>query len=238
MSKILGISDFFYVSDRSYDLTAERALPHYHEAHQLLVSCLPFHRDATIRVIDLGVGSGVTSAYILRNFPKALLTGVDLFPEMLDEARARLKVFADRVTLIQSDNTKFLTSAETKADAIVSAFCIHHQDEPGKKELFAAVHERLRPGGVFLMLDWTIFNTPHLHKIARENTMRHLEANVSDAAYREKWAYHWNYINVPSSADDMVTWMNDLGFCAEAFYRDQEIALICAATPLATTRHL
>jgi ubiquinone/menaquinone biosynthesis C-methylase UbiE len=133
MSKVLGIDDFFYVSDRSYDLTAEKALPHYHEAHRLLVSCLPFPRDAKIEVIDLGVGSGVTSAYVLKNFPNARVTGVDLFPEMLDEARPRINPFADRVTLVQSENTKFLASAETKVDAIVSAFCIQHQDEQGQK---------------------------------------------------------------------------------------------------------
>jgi tRNA (cmo5U34)-methyltransferase len=228
MSKVLGIDDFFYVSDRSYDLTAEKALPHYHEAHRLLVSCLPFPRHAKIEVVDLGVGSGVTSAYILKNFPNARVIGVDLFPEMLDEARPRLKPFADRVTLVQSENTKFLASAETKVDAIVSAFCIHHQDEQGKKDLFAAVQQRLKPGGVFLMLDWTIFNSPHLHKIARENTMRHLEANVSDAAYREKWAYHWNYINIPSSADDMVAWLKQVGLCAEIVFRDLELSLIYA----------
>jgi tRNA (cmo5U34)-methyltransferase len=228
MNKVLGIDDFFYVSDRSYDLTAEKALPHYHDAHKLLVSCLPFPREAEIEVIDLGVGSGVTSAYVLKNFPNARVTGVDLFPEMIAEARPRLKPFADRVTLVQADNTKFLTSTEMKVDAIVSAFCIHHQDEQGKKELFAAAKKRLKPDGVFLMLDWTIFNSPHLHKIARENTMRHLEANVTDAAYREKWAHHWNYINIPSSADDMVTWMNHLGFSAEIIFRDFEIALLSA----------
>jgi tRNA (cmo5U34)-methyltransferase len=231
MSKVLGIDDFFYVSDRSYDLTAEKALPHYHHAHQLLVSCLPFSRDAKIEVVDLGVGSGVTSAYVLKNFSNAHVTGVDLFPEMLDEARPRLKPFAHRVRLVQADNTEFLASAETKADAIVSAFCIHHQDEQGKKDLFAGVKKRLKPGGVFLMLDWTIFNSTHLHRIARENTMRHLEANVSDAAYREKWAYHWNYINIPSSADDMAKWMNDLGLHAETVFRDLEIALLSASVP-------
>ena len=233
MNKVLAIDDFFYVSDRSYDLTAEKALPHYHEAHKLLVSCLPFLRDAEIEVIDLGVGSGVTSAYVLKNFPNARVIGVDLFPEMLDEARPRLKSFADRMTLVQSENTKFLASAETKVDAIVSAFCIHHQDDQGKKDLFAAIQKRLKPGGVFLMLDWTIFNAPHLRKIARANTMRHLEANVSDATYREKWAHHWNYINIPSSADDMVKWMRDLSLQAEIVFRDSELALV-SAMPIQT----
>ena len=229
MRKVLGIDDFFYVSDRSYDMTAEKALPHYHEAHQLLIACLPFARDANIEVVDLGVGSGVTTAYVLKNFPNARVTGVDLFPEMLNEARSRLRPFADRVTLVQSDNAAYLNSSQRKVDAIVSAFSIHHQDEQAKKDLFAVVKNRLKPGGVFLMLDWTAFNTPHLHKIARQNTLRHLEANVTDAAYREKWAYHWNYINIPSSADDMVRWMREQGLSAEIAFRDMELALLAAS---------
>lgn len=83
------------------------------------------------------------------------------------------------------------------------------------------------------MLDWTIFNSPHLHKLARANTMRHLEANVSDAAYREKWAYHWNYINIPSAADDMVKWMQHFSLQAEIVFRDFELALV-SAIPIQT----
>ena len=228
MSKVIGIEDFFYASDRSYDLTAEKALPHYHGAHKLLVSCLPFERSAPIEVIDLGIGSGVTSGYVLQNFPKARVTGVDLFPEMLAEARTRLEAFANRVSLVQSDNTQFLCSGDQPVDAIVSAFCIHHQDEKGKKELFAAIKRRLKPGGGFLMLDWTIFNSPHLQHLARQNTLTHLAANVSDPAYREKWAYHWQYINTPSSADDMVAWMRAGGFLSEVVFRDYELALLSA----------
>ena len=67
---------------------------------------------------------------------------------MLDEARPRLKPFADRVTLVQSDNTAFLKAGHGNVDAIVSAFCIHHQNEQGKKDLFGAVKDRLKPGGV------------------------------------------------------------------------------------------
>jgi tRNA (cmo5U34)-methyltransferase len=230
MNKVLGIDDFFYVAERSYDLTAEKALPHYHEAHRLLIECMPFRSDAAINVIDLGIGSGVTSAYVLKNFPNARVTGVDLFDEMLEESKERLKPFDERVTLVRSDNTTFLRSGVGEVDAIVSAFCIHHQDEQGKRDLFVAVKEHLKPGGVFLMLDWTIFGTPHLHKIARENTLRHLEANVDDAAYREKWAHHWNYINIPSSADNMVAWAKETGLSSEIVFRDLEIALIACST--------
>jgi tRNA (cmo5U34)-methyltransferase len=229
MTKTPTIEDFFYVEDASYDHTAERALPHYHEAHRLLVKCIPYDRQDRIEVLDLGVGSGVTSAYILDAFPDARVIGIDLFDQMLGLARHRLERFADRMTFVSSDNTEFLRTSGRQVDAIVSAFCIHHLDEEGKRNLFNAAWRCLRPGGVFLMLDWTTFLSPHLRSASRDHTLAHLEANVSDAAYREKWAYHWNNINIPSPADEMIRWMSEAGLAAETVFRDLEIALLFGA---------
>lgn len=226
--KVLGIEDFFYVTDRSYDFLAEKSLPHYHEAHKMLVAALCFDREQELEIIDLGIGSGVTSAYILKNFPNAKIIGVDLFDEMLAEAGARLKPFGDRVTLVKSDNTDFLKQFDHKVNAVVTAFCLHHLDEEGKKEIFKLIYDRLLPGGRFLMLDLTTFEDPCLKELARKTTIEHMEANVEDNGYRKNWIHHWNNINSPSSADAMARWMTDLGFNAETVFRSYEVALLSA----------
>ena len=226
--KVLGINDFFYVPHRVYDDSAERALPHYHEAHQKLVQALSFDRERPLEFLDLGVGSGVTSAYLLRNFPNSRITGIDLFSEMLEDARARLATFEGRVTLVQAENSEFLQNLDGKVDAIVSAFCIHHQDDDGKKELFSLVYDHLVPGGLFLMLDLTTFHSPHLRKLSRQKTIDHMMAHVNDEEFRREWIYHWNNKNTPSSADSMVAWLAELGFSAETVYRDFEVTLICS----------
>lgn len=229
--KVLGIDDFFYVPDRSYDFLAEKSLPHYHEAHKALIASLCYEKDAHLNIIDLGVGSGVTSAYILKNYPNARVTGVDLFDEMLDDAKARLKPYAERVSLVRADNSEFLRQWDGKAHAIVSAFCIHHLDEEGKKELFKLIHDRLQPGGRFLMLDLTTFDDPCLKELARTGTIEHMKSNVQDEQYRAKWIHHWNEINIPHPADAMVAWLREIGFCAETVFRGYEVALISARHP-------
>lgn len=229
--KVLGIEDFFYVPDRSYDFLAEKSLPSYHEAHRILVAALCADKDAALDIVDLGVGSGVTSAYILRNYPNARVTGIDLFEEMLTDARARLTPFSERVTLVHADNTEYLQAHPGKVDAVVSAFCIHHQDEEGKKELFRLVHERLRPGGRFLMLDLTTFDDPCIRELARNATIAHMKAHVEDEGYRRKWIHHWNEINLPHPADRMVEWMRSAGFLsAETLFRNLEVALVAGRT--------
>lgn len=226
--KVLGIEDFFYVPDRSYDLLAEKSLPYYHEAQRFLVSALCYAKDEVLDIVDLGVGSGVTSAYILRNYPNARVTGVDLFAEMLEDARVRLAPFGDRVTLVQSDNTEFMRRLDRKVHTVVSAFCIHHLDAEGKKELFRLIHDHLLSGGRFLMLDLTTFEDPCLREFARNATIDYMRSNVKDEQYRAKWIHHWNEINIPHPADAMISWLSAIGFKAEIIIRAYEVALISA----------
>ncbi len=223
----LGIDDFFYVSDKSYDFLAEKSLPSYHEAHQVLIAALCQDKDSRFDVIDLGIGSGVTSAYILKNYPHARVFGVDLFEEMLDDARGRLVSFGERVKLVLSDNTEYLKQPQNKVQVIVSAFCIHHLDEAGKKELFKLIYDSLLPGGRFLMLDLTTFDDPCVRKLARDATIRHMKENVKDEEYRQSWIHHWNEINLPHPADRMATWMRELGFSnVEIIFRNMEVAML------------
>lgn len=226
MKKILGIGDFFYVADRSYDYLAERALPCYHEAHKELVRSLCFEADQEAEVIDLGVGSGVTSGYILKNYPKVRMVAVDLFDEMLKEARVRLKPFGNRITLVQADNTEFLKGFGRQVSAIVSAFCIHHLDEQGKKELFRLIYDHLLPGGRFVMLDLSTFEDPCLKDVARKRTVEHMMAHVEDKQYRTKWLYHWDQINIPHPADRMVEWLKEAGFKSETVFRNYEVVVV------------
>ena len=228
MTTVLGIDHFFYVANGTYDLLAEKALPHYHEAHHALIASVTFDRDAPLRALDLGIGSGVTTAYLLENFPNATAVGVDLFEEMLSSARPRLSRFRKRVELIQSDNTEFLRSAAERFDLVVSAFCIHHLTAEEKRALFRLVHERLRDGGLFVMLDITTFRDGELARVARDRTIDHMETHIEDPQRRREWKHHWNEINLPDPADSMVRWLSAAGFQAETIFRDFEIAVIRA----------
>ncbi len=223
----LGIEDFFYVSDRSYDFLAEKSLPSYHEAHRVLVAAMCQNSSSEFKVIDLGVGSGVTSAYILKNYSKAKIVGVDLFDEMLSDARERLALFGERIKLVQSDNTGYLKKLQSKVHTVVSAFCIHHLDEEEKKEIFQIIYNTLMPGGRFLMLDLTTFDDPCMMKLARNATIKHMKANVKDEEYRKNWIHHWSEINIPHPADKMAMWMRDVGFSnVEIIFRNMEVALV------------
>ncbi len=228
MTTVLGIDHFFYVANGSYDLLAEKALPHYHDAHHALIASITLDRNAPLRGLDLGIGSGVTTAYLLENFPNATAVGVDLFDEMLSSAKPRLSRFGTRVELVRSDNAAFLRSTSERFDLVVSAFCIHHLTADEKRALFHLIHERLRDGGLFVMLDITTFRDGELARVARSRTIAHMETYITDEQRRREWRHHWNEINLPDPADSMVQWLSDAGFRTETVFRDFEIAVIRA----------
>src|SRR5579862_230659 len=95
--------DFFFVPERSYDRWAEKAILSYDDVQDAVVRSLPFKMTDAVRIADVGAGSGVTSAAILRKFLRAEVIVVELFEELLLAAKHRLEEFKGRVTLVHAD---------------------------------------------------------------------------------------------------------------------------------------
>lgn len=131
----------------TYDQARRRLVPcfdaFYGAAAELTARSL---RAARPQVLDLGAGTGLLSAMILRRVPAARLTLQDGSEEMLDRARARLAGAAPQV--VRADFETGLAAGEF--DAIVSALAIHHLEDAAKRALFRRIHAALTPGGVFV----------------------------------------------------------------------------------------
>src|SRR5437870_1196059 len=83
--------EFFYVLEDNYDEHVELAIPFYREMHHELVRILRAKKnDVPWAVLDLGSGTGKTSAAVLEHFSIRQLEAVDLFEIMHAHARKRL----------------------------------------------------------------------------------------------------------------------------------------------------
>lgn len=131
---------------RAYDRTARASMPGYIDLHRTLLGGIPYVGTRGFRILELGVGTGTLSSLVLREFPHATLTGVDLSPRMIAKARAKLRPFRDRVELVSGDIADF---EQRPYDAVVSALAIHHLTDPQKWRLFRRVYRCLPRGGYF-----------------------------------------------------------------------------------------
>ncbi len=131
---------------RQYDRTARASMPGYAELHRTLVRGIPFLPTRSFRVLELGLGTGTLTALILRAFPHARVTAVDLSPRMIARARTKLRPYRERVSLVAGDLGSY---PEDRYDAVVSALAIHHLSDPEKWRLFRRIHRSLPKGGYF-----------------------------------------------------------------------------------------
>jgi len=109
---------------------------------------------AVAQVLELGVGTGETSARVMTVHPSANLVGIDESEQMLAGARQRLPGADLRVGRLED------TLPEGPFDLVVSTLTVHHLDGPAKADLFGRVAQRLRPGGRFVMADVIVPDDP------------------------------------------------------------------------------
>src|ERR687886_1706785 len=106
------------------------------------------------RILELGVGTGETARRLLERHPGAHLTGIDVSPEMLEEARRRLPEADLRVARLDDP------LPEGPFDLVVSTLAVHHLDAAGKADLFRRVAAVLSPGGRFVLADVVVPERP------------------------------------------------------------------------------
>jgi tRNA (cmo5U34)-methyltransferase len=155
--------ELFITHMHAYDLT-----------HEMILTTLPFSPQATMRVLELGVGTGNLTQKLLDRFPHSTAVGYDLSGEMLARARAKLADAGARIQLHQGDISQVAFDGGP-FDAVISAIAVHHVPPPDKPGLFQRLYDVLRPGGVLVLGDAFQAATPALSERYRAISKASLE---------------------------------------------------------------
>jgi len=216
--------EFFYVVADNYDEHIEDAIHCYKQWHEALPQWVGRPR----RILDLGAGTGRTAEVFLRAFPSCRVLAIDLFDTMLQHAKSRLAMFGDRVQFVQGD---FMSAQLGEGhDLCISCLAIHHQTDEGKRVLFKRIAKALKPGGVFIMVDWTRFADDDTQRLSFEFAKTHAaqELRTKPDILRE-WIEHWRDKNIPATVEDQCAWLHRAGFdVAECVMRHAGLAAIRA----------
>jgi ubiquinone/menaquinone biosynthesis C-methylase UbiE len=140
---------YYKFSPRGGDLQAK--------IHQLLLDRMVWNGEG--KVLDIGCGSGALTIKLAKNFPNALVTGIDYWGGKWEyskdkcEKNAQIAGVAER-TVFQKASAAKLPFADESFDAVVSNFVFHEvQDVIDKREAIKEALRVLKKGRVFVFQD-------------------------------------------------------------------------------------
>jgi tRNA (cmo5U34)-methyltransferase len=189
----------------------ERAdsIPHRSEGEAALLEWLP--RPAA-RVLDLGSGDGRLLSLVLDACSPPEAVALDFSPTMLARLRRRFPTSA-AVTVVAHDLEHPLPDDLGTFDVVVSSFAIHHLTHPRKRNLYAEIHARLRPGGIFCNLEHVASATPALH----DAFLAALDVRPGEE----------DPSNRLLDVEEQLRWLRDIGFAdVDCHWKWRELALL------------
>jgi ubiquinone/menaquinone biosynthesis C-methylase UbiE len=144
-------------ASRTYDaLVAANPGYHAHLRRSARRLGLPGHGQG-LRVLDLGCGTGASTAALRSVLPAAHITAVDASAGML--ARAAAKPWATGVTLVHAPVERLFDAGVTGPfDAVFAAYLFRNVSDPDA--VLATVHDLLRPGGRLGVHEYALSGRP------------------------------------------------------------------------------
>ncbi|MFD1148379.1 class I SAM-dependent methyltransferase [Saccharothrix hoggarensis] len=149
-----AVPDAFDVAAPGYDLLVG-ANPGYHRELRRSATALALPDDgAGRRLLDLGCGTGASTAAVLAVAPRAEIVGVDASRGMLDQARR--KAWPENVSFVHARVEDLV--AEGPFDGIFAAYLIRNLGDPDP--VLATVRGLLEPGGRFVAHEYSVRDSP------------------------------------------------------------------------------
>ncbi|MFF8814531.1 class I SAM-dependent methyltransferase [Streptomyces pactum] len=179
----------------SWDRQQEWYLPDREERFRVMLDAVEAVVGPEPRVLDLACGTGSVTDRLLRRFPGAESTGVDLDPALLTiargsfagESRARF-VTAD---LRDPDWPEKLPHATY--DAVLTSTALHWLTADRLRVLYRQLHGVVRDGGLFVNADhMPDGSTPRLNEA--ERVFRHARQQRARAEGALDWADWWRSV--------------------------------------------
>ena len=206
-----------------YDGSIRRWIPGYAEMLQRAAASAAELMPGL--VVDLGAGTGALSEALLEREEVQQVELVDIDPEMLDAARARLEAWGERVRFSLRSFDEELPSA----DAFVASLSLHHIPTiEGKKALFGRVYDALPAGGRLINADCCMPTDPAERQALFEHWAAHQVAHgvTEEQAWRhfEEWAEEDTYLPL----DQELAALRAVGFEAERIWNDGPIGVVVA----------
>ncbi|MER8087276.1 class I SAM-dependent methyltransferase [Streptomyces sp. NPDC087532] len=176
----------------SWDRQQEWYMPDREERFRVMLDMVEAVVGPRPRVLDLACGTGSITDRLLKRFPDATSTGVDLDPALLAIARGHFDG-DERVTFVTADLKDPDWAGKLpydSYDAVLTATALHWLHTDPLAALYRRIGGLVRDGGVFMNADHMIdTQTPRIN--AAERAHRHAAMDRAKAEGALDWADWW-----------------------------------------------
>ncbi|HEY4343130.1 MAG TPA: class I SAM-dependent methyltransferase [Parvibaculum sp.] len=116
-----------------------------------LADALRGHDQRKLNLLDIACGTGRFLEDVAANYPRLNITGLDLSPAYIAEARSRLRGRRN-VSLLEA-NAEAIPLPDASQDAISCVYLFHELPPKIRKIVAAEIARVLKPGGVAIVVD-------------------------------------------------------------------------------------
>lgn len=214
-----SVGKFFDEVSNDYDESILRAIPPYVELLEALIQFTMLPPNQPLSILELGCGTGNVSRLLLKTFPAARLTLVDLSGDMLAQAKKKLSpLFASQIDAPGTYLEKGFMDLEFKSeqfDLIVASCSLHHLLDDEKHLLYQRMYHWLRHKGRFVCAD-AVLSLP-LEPAYELNLQRGYQWSRENGAPEEAivlWQEHAHKFDHYVSLHQHFQWLQEMGFQA------------------------
>ena len=180
-------------------------------------------RNGPELVLDLGAGTGALAEAVLLADDSVTVELIDVDPEMLAQARARLASFAVRARFSE---ISFL-GALPSCDGASASLSLHHiRTLDAKRRLYRRIYEALRPNGTFVNADAVVPAEPS----AREEVLRQWVQHMVSCGIGESEGYEnlerWGGEDTYFPLEDELEAVEAAGFFADCVWQKGPMAVV------------
>jgi tRNA (cmo5U34)-methyltransferase len=190
-----------------------------------LADMLPFDRDASFTLLDLGAGTGAAARGILTRYPHAQAILADFSPQMMDAGLEVLRPYEGRYRYVELDlhADSWPSTIPPQVDAAVTSQCVHHLPDDRKQNLFAQILAHLPAGGWYLNFDPVAAPDPQVAAEWERVNDRLDPSTAHQRSHRSplEQARHNNHVRYMIDLDRQVGFLKTAGFTAVDVYWKQ-----------------
>ena len=206
-AKSENVVEFYNSFSKQYTESVKRCVPFYEEMLESLFLFLP-ETFKPKNILELGSGTGNLTKLLIKYFPTATITAVDISEECIVECKANIST---SINYVKSD-FKEICLPENTFDLIVSSISIHHINDKEKKILFNKLFRYQPAGGILSFCDQFSAESKELYLKYISEWKKYAFSKGSDDKEWNMWMQHQKDHDFHSTLENHTNWLKQAGY--------------------------